>query len=143
MSNRFAIQNGLLQSNIDFNGFQRINDATPGGGGGAIRVTTVSYAATVTPNVGTTDLLIIGALTGPLTIANPTGVPADGQKLLIRVKQDASGSRTVTLGAIYRIPSSATIPLAWSTAASKTDLFAVMYNAADTKWDVISLVPGY
>jgi hypothetical protein len=32
--NRFAIKNGLLQSDLDLAGFKRINDATPGGDGG-------------------------------------------------------------------------------------------------------------
>jgi hypothetical protein len=129
-------------------GIPEQTDTTGGGGGGGggtgpLRVVSVPYAATVTPNVDTTDLLIIGALTGPLTIANPSGSPTDGQKLLIRVQQDATGGRTVTLGAIYRIPASATIPLAWSTAASKLDFFGAMYNLAALKWDVISLIPGY
>lgn len=107
------------------------------------RVVSVAYAASVTPNADTTDVLKIGALTGPLTLANPSGTPVEGQTLRIRIPQDGTGNRAITLGNKYRIPTSATSPLAFSTAASAEDKLAVEYDAADDKWDVVQMVPGY
>lgn len=104
------------------------------------RVISVAYAATVTPNADTTDTLIIGVLTGNLTIANPTGTPVSEQVLRVRIKQDGTGSRTVTLGNKFRLAASAT--LNWSTTAGATDRFAAVYNSTDDKWDIVSLVPG-
>ena len=120
--------------------------STGNGGGGPNRVImTVPYAPTVTPNLtsGVDLLLIIGAMTGNMTIANPTGSFIDGQRMVIRVRQDGVGGRVVTLDTQYRIPGSATSPLAWSTAPNDMDILAAIWNLADTKWDVVSLVPGY
>lgn len=88
------------------------------------------------------DALTLVSLTANTTIANPTGL-YDGQKKLWRLKQDATGGWTVTLGTKFRIPDSATTPLAYSTVPSKMSYLAAQYNLADDKWDVISLIPGF
>jgi hypothetical protein len=86
-------------------------------------------------------------LTGAYTLANPVPDPgasfADGCRLVWRLQQDGVGGRVVTLGSKFYIPSSATSPLPFSTAAHATDVLAAMYNLADDKWDVVSFVPGY
>jgi hypothetical protein len=81
-------------------------------------------------------------LTGNVTFAAPTN-PVDGMTVRWRVRQDGVGSRTVTLNGVFRIPSSGTSPLAWSTTASAMDVLAATYNATDTKWDIVAFVPGY
>ena len=103
--------------------------------------TSVAYAATVTPNADTARNLVIGALTGNLIIANPTGTPVDCQSLRVRVKQDGTGGRTVTLGNAYRLPTGGTIDIA--SGAGKTTRLLFEYNATDSKWDVIGNLPGH
>ena len=81
-------------------------------------------------------------LTGNVTLSNPTN-PTNGVTLRWRIKQDGSGGRTVTLDSAFKIPSSATDPLPFSTAPDTTDLLAATYNSATDKWDIIAFVMGY
>jgi hypothetical protein len=104
-------------------------------------VATLTYAATVTTDASTGDLFDI-TLTGNVTLANPTN-PVDGKTLRWRIRQDGTGSRTVTLGSKFAIPSSATSPLPFSTAANAMDILAATYHAGRDKWDVIAFVMGY
>lgn len=107
-----------------------------------VKATTVAYAATVTPNCDTTDVLNIGALTGNITIANPTGTPVDGQSLRLRLAQDATGSRTHTFGSAYAFGTDVTAALLPSTASAKYEALFV-YNAVAEKWRAVSIVRGF
>lgn len=107
-----------------------------------VRATTVAYAATVTPNADTTDVLNIGALTGNLTLAAPTGTPRDGQTLMLRLQQDGTGSRTITYNAAFAFGTDVTAALDPSTASAKwTRLFA--WNASDSKWRALAIARGF
>ncbi len=99
------------------------------------RVTVIADAATITPNVDTTDIATF-TLGGNRTIAAPTGTPADGQQLMMRIKQDATGTRIPTFNAIYRFSNATATTL--TTTPSKTDYIGFQYNAADTKWDALA-----
>lgn len=98
------------------------------------RGTSVAYAATVTPNCDTTDILTVGTLTGPLTLATPTGTPRDGQRMRIRLTQDATG-RVVTLGAGYALPTGDSIP----STASIVIYLGLEYSAVVSKWRVVAI----
>ena len=88
----------------------------------------VSYAATVTLDFATGFNFDIAALTGNLTLANPTNIKA-GQSGRIRIPQDATGNRTITYGSYWKAPGgSASQGL--STAASAVD--CVYYYARST-----------
>jgi hypothetical protein len=80
-------------------------------------------------------------LTGDLTLANPTN-PADGQLIRWRLKQDNIGSRTLALGAKFRLGTD--IPsVTLTTTADKADYLTAVYCLADDKWDVVAFVKGY
>lgn len=106
------------------------------------QVTTVAYAATVTPNCDTTDVLNIGALTGNLTIANPTGTPRDGQTLRVRMLQDGTGSRTVSYGANFAFGTDVTAALEPTAASAKWERI-FEYNATDSKWRAVAIIRGF
>jgi hypothetical protein len=110
-------------------------------GGVLPHVTTLTYAATVTTDASAGDIFDL-TLTGNVTLADPTN-PVDGKTIRWRIKQDGTGSRTVTLGNKFVIPSSATSPLPFSTAANKMDILAATYHAGRDKWDIIAFVMGY
>lgn len=63
---------------------------------------TLAYAATITPDPSLGEIIVIGALTGALTIANP---PANAKQIGRRMKliwsQDATGGRVITFGADF------------------------------------------
>lgn len=107
-----------------------------------VRTTTVAYSATITPNCGTTDVLNIGALTGNITIANPTGTPVDGQNLRIRMSQDATGNRTVSFGTNFAFGTDITTAMIPTVASAKWELLFT-WNATDSKWRAVALVRGF
>lgn len=98
----------------------------------ATRKTEIASSATPTPNADTTDRFMITALAVNTTIGAPTGSPADGRALIIRIKDNGT-IRTITWNAIYRAIG---ITLPTATVAGKTLYIGMFYNAADSKWDV-------
>jgi len=73
---------------------------------------------------------------------NPTN-PVDGKTIRWRITQDLTGSRLITLGSEFNIPSSAISPLVFSTTSGSTDILAVTRAQGRGKWDVIAFVTGY
>lgn len=101
------------------------------------RITTITSSATPTPAGDTTDQFTVTALATGATFAAPTGTPVDGQKLTIRIKDNAT-AQTLAWNAIYRAGTD--VPLPTTTVLSKTMYAGFIYNAADTKWDLVSSV---
>lgn len=104
-------------------------------------VVPLTYAATLNTDASAGDIFDV-TLTGNVTLANPTN-PVDGKTIRWRIRQDGTGSRTVTLGNKFVIPSSASTPLPFSTAANKMDILAATYHAGRDKWDIVAFVYGY
>ena len=100
------------------------------------RVVALTDDITITPNADTTDIGTV-TLAGNRNFAPPGGTLVPGQKLLLRIKQDATGSRLPTWNAIYRFPGGAAPTL--TTTAGKTDYIGFIYNQADTKWDCVAV----
>jgi predicted secreted protein len=100
-----------------------------------------STSGTYTTDASSGDVFDL-TLNGNITLANPDN-PVDGKTIRWRIKQDATGSRTVTLGDKFVIPSSATSPLPFSTTADKMDVLAATYHAGRDKWDIVAFVMGY
>lgn len=101
------------------------------------RVSTITTSATPTPNSATDDVFTITALATAPTFAAPTGSPADGQTLMIRVKDNAT-PRALAFNAIYR--ASTDLPLPTTTVTSKTLYMGFMYNGVDSKWDLLAVL---
>jgi hypothetical protein len=80
-------------------------------------------------------------LGGNRTLGNPTGA-VDCQRIMFRIRQDGTGSRTLTLDSKYRFGTDITTAVL-STTASKLDRLGVEYVAVDDKFDVIAFVRGY
>ncbi len=101
------------------------------------RIHSITDSTTPTPNAGSGDDFDfhITALANNATFADPSGTPADGQVMIIRIKDDGT-PRTLAYNAIYR-PIGVTMPTL--TVASKTLYMGTKYNSADTKWDVLAV----
>lgn len=100
------------------------------------RVTSTTSASSLTPDILSADQYNYTALAANLTINAPTGTHVDGNKLLFRIKDNGT-SRTLTWNSVFRAIG-VTLPTA--TTVSKTHYIGCVYNAADTKWDVIAAV---
>lgn len=101
---------------------------------------TLTYAATVTTDASQGTLFRI-TLTGNLTLANPTN-PVDGQKIVWELVQDATGSRTLTLGSAFALGTDISA-VTLTTAANKRDFLGAVYNASAAKWYVLAFTRGY
>jgi|GEM_PF-2630228 len=99
------------------------------------RITSEASSATPTPNADTTDQYCLTALAEAAAFAVPSGTPVNGQKMTIRILDNATG-RALTWNAIYRVVDT-TLPT--TTTASKTIYVGLIYNSADTKWDVVAV----
>lgn len=113
--------------------------ATPAGSSNPT-VVALTYAATTATDASEGSIFDI-TLTGNVTLSNPTN-GVNGQTLRWRIKQDATGSRTVTLGNKFALPGSVS-SLEFSTAANKLDILAATYHSGRDRWDVVALVTGY
>ena len=61
----------------------------------------IAYAASITPNSRLGSHVLVGALTGNITINAPTN-PVNQRRMTYSFVQDATGTRTITLNAVFR-----------------------------------------
>jgi len=99
------------------------------------RTTAITSSSTPTPDVSTTDEYIITALAEAATFGAPTGTPVQGQKLIIRIKDNGT-ARALSWNAIYRASSDLALPT--TTTAGKTMYLGFIYNSTDSKWDFVA-----
>ena len=97
-------------------------------------MTSEASSATPTPNADTTYQYNLTALAEAAAFAVPSGTPTDGQELKIRIKDNGT-TRALTWNAIYRVVGQ-TLPT--DTTAGKLIYIGLIYNTADTKWDVVA-----
>lgn len=94
----------------------------------------VTSSATVTPTFAN-DQVNITAQAAALNLANPTGTAQDGWGIAIRIKDNGT-ARAITYGTNYRAIG---VTLPTTTVASKTLYLGCVWNAADTKLDVVAV----
>lgn len=95
----------------------------------------VSYASTITLDLATGGDFDISALTGNLTLANPTNAKP-GQKGVIYLPQDGTGGRTLTLGSNFKKANGADVTL--SLGAGKVDMLS--YSVRAVNFIVVGLI---
>lgn len=99
------------------------------------RVSSTASTATLTPDVSAFDQYNLTAQAAALTVAAPTGTPVDGNKLILRILDNGT-SRAITWNATY---TSFGVPLPAATTINKTLYVGCIYNANNTRWDVIAV----
>lgn len=95
-------------------------------------------SGTITPNSDTTDIYNAFALDGATTLAAPSGTPIDGQRIILRLRDDGTGrglTWTTSSGG-YRVIGT-TLPS--TTTANKLLYVGCVYNSTDTFWDVVAV----
>lgn len=91
-------------------------------------------ANTVTPTFSN-DLVIRTGATAGITLANPTGTAIPGHGIAIQLKDNGT-ARAIAYGTQYRAIG---VTLPTTTVASKNLYLGMIFNSADTKWDVVSV----
>lgn len=101
------------------------------------RIGTTASSATPTPDGDANDQYNVTALAEAAAFGAPSGTPTDGQKLIIRIKDNGT-ARALTWNAIYQ--DSADLPLPTTTVISQTMYLGFIYNSAATKWDLVAFL---
>ena len=101
----------------------------------APRVTSAASASSLTPNISVSDMYAYTALAAGLTINAPTGTPVDGGKLMFRLLDNGT-ARALTWDATYTVIG---VTLPTTTVVNKTTYVGCIYNANNTRWDVIAV----
>ena len=106
-------------------------------------VTAPATSGNLTINSDITDLYVATELTGAVTFKAMSGTPVDGQKLLIRIKDDGN-ARSIAwddgatfFNGFYAIG----VTLPTTTVSLKTTYVGCVYRAGQG-WDVIAVVTG-
>ncbi len=102
------------------------------------RIGTVTNSATPTPDGDANDQFNITALAQAATIAAPTGTPVNGQKLIIRIKDNAT-AHNLSWNAAY-VAGGAALPT--TTVLSKIMTIGFIYNTDNSlnKWQCVAVV---
>jgi hypothetical protein len=111
----------------------------------------------VTPRAGTTadtgsltvdsdsfDVYTVTALAQACTINAPSGTPTEGQKLLLRFKDNATArALTFATGSSGQFRASSDLALPTTTTLSKTLYVKFVYNATDSRWDLLAKLDNF
>lgn len=103
------------------------------------RVVSITSSATITPTGDTADQYEVTALATGATIDTPSGTPTDGQKLILRIKDNGTSQAlawTTTSGG-YR---AVAVVLPTATVISSVFYAGCIWNAQDNFWDVVTTV---
>jgi len=102
------------------------------------RVSATTTASSLTPDVSVStgyDEYAYTALASALTINAPTGTPVDGNKLIFRLLDNGT-AQTLSWNSTYTIIG---VTLPTTTVANKTTYVGCIYNANNTRWDVVAV----
>lgn len=96
---------------------------------------TTSSASAVTPDISAYDEYAWTAQAATLTINAPIGTPVDGNKILFRILDNGT-PQTLSWNATF---TAIGMTLPTTTVANKTIYVGAVYNANNTRWDVIAV----
>jgi len=91
-------------------------------------------------DVSTCDEFDVTAQAGALKLNNPGGTPVNGQKLIVRIKDNGT-ARALTYDTQFRASTDLSLPT--TTVLSKTLYMGFVYNSADTKWDLLAVLNNF
>ncbi len=99
-------------------------------------ISTIADSATPTPTGGSLrNLFTVTALAQAATFAAPSGTPANGNKLIVRILDNGT-ARALSWNAIYVVIGT-TLPT--TTVLSKYTYVGCIYNSASSKWEVLAV----
>lgn len=99
------------------------------------RVSSTTSTSSITPDISAFDQYCVTAQAATLTINAPIGTPVDGNRLLFRILDNGT-PQTVNWNATF---TSMGAVLPTLTTANKMIYVGCIYNAANTRWDVIAV----
>lgn len=106
------------------------------------RVVAIADGTSLTMNADTTDIATQAntQAAGTLTVNAPSGTPANGQKIILRLR--STNVQTFSWNAIFQGSTDLSLPTV-SSGATKYDYFGFMYNSTALKWQLVARVMGF
>lgn len=98
------------------------------------RVSSTTSTSSITPDISSYDQYCVTAQAATLTINAPIGTPVDGDKLIFRILDNGT-SQTLSWNATF---TAIGVTLPTATTISKTTYVGCIYNANNTRWDVVA-----
>lgn len=122
----------------DGNLYQQDEDGNEKVAGKSVISNSIASSDTPSVNVDTTDEFTITALKEAITsfTTNLSGTPVNGQKLIIRIKDDGT-ARAITWGDSF-VSIGADLPT--TTTAGKYMYVGLIYNSTEAVWDCVAVV---
>jgi len=99
------------------------------------RTSTTTSTSTLTPDISSYDQYSLTAQAATLTVAAPTGTPVNGNKLIIRILDNGT-TRAISWNATY---TAIGVTLPTATTANKMIYVGCIYNATNSRWDVVAV----
>lgn len=99
------------------------------------RVSSTTSTASLTPDISSFDQYALTAQAATLGVNAPIGTPVDGNKLIFRILDNGT-SQTINWNATY---TAIGVTLPTATVISKTTYVGCVYNANNTRWDVVAV----
>jgi len=109
----------------------------------AVAYTPAGTPLSITPNLDTTDVVVVDGITGDLTINAPIGTggnPTEEQEVSFRFK--STTPRALTWHAIYTTENGIPLPSATTGDGTTTDRVKVLYNAVSAKYGAVATTRG-
>jgi hypothetical protein len=104
--------------------------------------TSATGNTTPTPNADTDDVYNAVSMTVNMAFGAPTGTPAGAQKLMIRVQGTAARTLSFASGTGgYRFSTDIAAPT--TTTTTKTMYLGFIWNAGDSRWDLVAKTDGF
>lgn len=106
------------------------------------RVVTVADGASITINIGTTDIAVQAntQIAGIITINAVTGTPVNGQKFVIRLQ--SLNIQTLSWNAVFAGSTDLALPIS-SSGGNKYDYIGFIYNSTAAKWQLLAKNFGF
>jgi len=99
------------------------------------RISTLATTTSFTFDADQYDMYTITALASAIAMNNPIGTLVDGQKIMIRIKDNVTARAISWPGSQWR---AGDIALPLTTIANRSMYLGFIWNAADSKWDFIA-----
>lgn len=101
------------------------------------RTATTASTSSLTIDSDATDVYTVTALAAAMTINNPSGTPTEGQRLILRIKDNGTARGLTWSGSQFR---AGDIALPTTTIINKTMYLGFVWNATDSRWDFIAYI---
>jgi hypothetical protein len=102
------------------------------------RITSIASSSTIVPTIDASDQYEVTALAVAATVTAPSGTPTNGQKLIIRIK-DNGVARALSWNSTSGSYRAVGVTLPTTTIVGKVLYVGCIYNSQDVFWDVLAI----